>query len=115
MPDERTRRIAENESRFREINERLERDLRALPGEGEAVPFVCECGDAGCSEPVRLSVEDYERVRAEPHNFAVVPGHEIETAEDVIARTDEYFVVRKHAPSQLIVEATDPRSPGRDG
>ena len=43
---DRERRIAENESRFREINERLEADLRKIPDDGEAAEFICECGRA---------------------------------------------------------------------
>lgn len=112
MPDDRSRRIAENESRFRDINERLERDLRALPQTGTPVPFVCECGRLDCSLPVQLTLEDYERVRADPHTFAVVPGHEIGAVEDVVVRTAHFNVVRKLPETHGLVERTDPRSGG---
>jgi hypothetical protein len=110
VADDRARRIAENESRFREINERLERDLRALPDDDRPVPFVCECGQASCSEPVPMLIDEYERLRVDARHFAVVAGHEIADAEDVIVTTDRYSVVRKKAPSHRIVEATEPRS-----
>ena len=108
--DARTRRIADNESRFRDINERLEKDLRRLPVDGEPVEFVCECGMLECSESVRLTIDEYEHVRSESSTFAVLPGHEIGDVEDVVARSDRYLVVRKGPESQPIVEATDPRS-----
>jgi hypothetical protein len=107
--DARMRRIAENEVRFRDINERLEADLRRLPADGEPVHFVCECGNVECAASVPLTIDEYERVRADPVLFAVLPGHEIADVEDVVARTDRYVIVRKKAPSQPLVEATDPR------
>ena len=107
---DRERRIAENESRFREINERLEADLKRVPDDGEAAEFVCECGDADCADPVPLTIEEYERVRQDPLAFAVVPGHEIPDAEDVLFEDERYVVVRKHAPTAPLVERTDPRT-----
>lgn len=110
MLDARTRRIADNESRFREINERLSADLQKLPADGEPVEFVCECGYADCAESVRLTLDEYELVRADPLLFAVVPRHEILDVESVVTVTDRYVVVRKDAESAPVVEASDPRS-----
>ena len=110
MVDARLRRIAENESRFREINERLESDLRALPADGEPVAFVCECGHAECVESVPMTVAEYEHVREDPLLFVMLPGHEILDAEDVLARTDRYLVVRKKPATQPMVEESDPRN-----
>jgi hypothetical protein len=109
MPDERARRLAANEARFREINERVERDLEALVDRAELLPFVCECGIHDCSETIGLTVPEYERVRGDPLLFVVVPGHEIEDVEDVIAREERYCVIRKHAETHPIAEETDPR------
>jgi hypothetical protein len=111
MPDARMRRIAENEVRFRAINERLEADLRRLPSDGEPVGFICECGHPECTESVPLTIDEYERVRADPVLFALLPGHEIDDVEDVVTVTDRYVVVRKKAPSRPLAEATDPRRP----
>ena len=110
MLDARARRIADNESRFRDINERLEADLRHLPVDGEPVEFVCECGHDDCTASVRLTVEEYERVRSESVLFALLPGHEIEDVEDVVARTDRYIVARKKPPAWPVVEETDRRA-----
>ncbi len=110
MPDERARRLAANEARFREINERVERDLEAIVDQrDELLPFVCECGLRSCSETIGMTVPEYERVRSDPLRFAVVPGHEIEDVEDVVDRHERYFVIRKHPETRDIAKETDPR------
>ena len=106
---DRQRRIAENESRFREINERLEADLKRIPDDGADANFICECGRADCTEIVPMSLDEYEHVRQDPLLFSLVPGHEFEDAEDVIATTARYAVVRKKPETAPIVEASDPR------
>ena len=40
----------------------------------------------------------------------MVPGHEIEDAEDVVTTTPAYVIVRKKPETAPIVEASDPRS-----
>lgn len=102
--DERTRRIAENEARFRDINERLNRDLEGLDLAGGRVTFVCECGHTDCAEPLELSCEEYTRARQDPMLFVLVPGHEITDTETVLAQGDGYVVVRKHAEAAPIVD-----------
>jgi hypothetical protein len=110
MSDERARRLAENESRFRAINDRVERDLeRAVYSADELLPFVCECARPTCSAMIELMRDEYERVRAESTLFALAPGHEITDVEDVVERAERYFVVRKHPETWDVVEATDPR------
>jgi hypothetical protein len=107
--DAREAQIARNESRFREINEQLEADLRRLPGDPEMVSFVCECGNRACAELVRMTFDEYEGVRSDSHTFAVVPGHEIPEVEGVVRRTARFHVVAKVERTERIVETTDPR------
>ena len=94
--DERKRRIAENETRFRGINERLSADLQRLEVADGLIAFVCECGKAQCTEPVHLTTDEYRAARADPMAFVVVPGHEIPDTEDVVSAAERYTVVRKH-------------------
>ena len=108
--DARAKRIADNESRFRQINERLREDLTSLPDDEAPVEFVCECGKIDCAQMVRLTLEEYEAVRASPLDFAVVPGHEIPDVEDVVDVHDRYARVRKHPEAADRVRAADPRS-----
>jgi len=107
---EREESIARNEALFREVNERI----HDVPPEGpvpEHSGFLCECGDAACTETVMLSLEEYESVRADPMTFAVLPTHVAPDVEDVVARIDERFVVvRKHPEEAAIARETDPRS-----
>lgn len=110
--DPRAKRIAENESRFREINERLRGDLSALPASDEPVAFVCECGLLECAQPVSLTLAEYEAARADSLDFIVVPGHEIPDVEDVVDAGDHHVRVRKRPASAPVVKATDPRRPG---
>ena len=102
--DERTRRIAENEARFRAINERLSADLDRLDIAGGFIPFVCECGLSDCTQPLELTAEEYTRARTDAMVFLIVPGHEILDTETVLATTDRYAVVRKNAEVAPIVD-----------
>jgi hypothetical protein len=97
-------RIARNEALFREVNERV-RDL--VPSEG-GIEFICECGSEECIERVTLTREEYERVRSDPVEFFVKPGHEMFDVEEVVESHDHYLLVRKHAEEQHIVRQMDP-------
>ena len=111
MPDERATRLAENEARFRAINDRVERDLERLQySPDELLPFVCECAQRTCSATIELSRNEYERVRGESTLFAIAPGHEITDIEDVLERHERYFLIRKHPETWEIVKESDPRS-----
>jgi hypothetical protein len=104
--DPRTERVGKNEAVFREVNERINDVTR-----DETAEYLCECGYATCTETVQMTVADYEAVRTDPTHFAVRPGHEIPDLETVVARNDEFLVVRKIAgeAAELAVEL-DPRS-----
>jgi predicted ThiF/HesA family dinucleotide-utilizing enzyme len=104
VADEGKRRIAMNEATFRRINEAVRGD----PPDA-VVAFLCECGRLGCNQLIGLTRAQYEAVRSHPRRFALVPGHEIIEAEDVVERHAEYRVVEKHADASDVVERTDPR------
>jgi hypothetical protein len=100
-------RIAKNEVIFREVNERI-RDV--VPSENGAVDFLCECGQEDCVEQIQLTRAEYERVRADPVQFFVKPGHASQDVEDVMEEHDRYLLVRKHAEEQEIARRADPRA-----
>jgi hypothetical protein len=102
----REERIARNEVLFREVNERV-KDL--TPSEG-GIEFICECGYEECIERVVLTSEEYERVRSDPVEFFVKPGHEIPDVEEVVEAHDRYLLVRKHVAERDIARQTDPRA-----
>jgi hypothetical protein len=93
--DERGRRLGQNEVLFREVNERL-REL----GEGfslvsDAPAFVCECVNSSCTEQIRMSLETYEQIRAEPIRFFVIKGHEEPDYERIVEEHEQFVVVEK--------------------
>ena len=110
----RDERLAANEALFREVNERVaEIAMHFVEGgsDTEGVDFACECGSADCSEPIPMTVGEYEAVRAEPTHFAVAPGHERREIESVIERYPSYFVVEKSdEDAQEVARETDSRT-----
>jgi hypothetical protein len=113
--DGRHERIARNESRFRDINDRLERGLRQVRHMPERLEFICECGDRDCQALIALTLDEYEAVRRDSRRFAVVPGHVFPDIERIVARNDRYEVVEKHGAAVPIADETDPRAPGPAG
>jgi hypothetical protein len=66
-------RVAGNEALFREVNEAIERGQ--WPGEEDSpAAFRCECARLDCNKLVSLTPREYERVRATPRRFLVIPG-----------------------------------------
>lgn len=112
--EERRARIGRNEAIFRSVNEKIEGVNLAFGEVSERMQLVCECGDAHCADPVELTIAAYEALRSDPAMFAVLPGHELLEAEQVVERHEGYVVVRKlrGVPEQIARE-TDPRGAGR--
>jgi hypothetical protein len=102
----REERIARNETLLREVNERVKEVVSPEGG----IAFICECGDEACIEQVTLTAEEYERVRSDPVQFFVKPGHQIPEVEEVVEEHDRYLLVRKHVEEQDIARQTDPRA-----
>jgi hypothetical protein len=65
MEEDAQRRVARNETLFREVNEAIERGQ--WPGEQDSpAAFRCECARLDCNELVSLTPREYERVRSRP-------------------------------------------------
>ena len=106
---ERERRIGRNEALFREVYERL-KDLNKEWGLIELMEIVCECGDLGCTEQLTIPAARYEDVRSDATWFAVIPGHDVATVEQIVASHSGYDIVQKRADdAALIAKQTDPR------
>ena len=103
--EERQERAAQNQSLFREVNERME-----TLGRGRSfVQFVCECADLACAEELSLTLEEYEHVRASPATFVVRPGHELPDVESTVETSTRFVVVRKRGVAEAIAAERDPR------
>ena len=108
---ERIVRIANNESLFREVNERIEATVQQNGASTESTTgFVCECGAPDCTETVSLTPADYEAIRANPSQFVVLPGHVEEDAERIVRDEGDYLVVEKIGVGRVVAEERDPRS-----
>src|SRR3954451_15792303 len=90
MPS-REERLAQNEARFREINESAQ-PQRETQGEGR---FGCECADRSCMRWLEVTPEQYAAVRENTRRFLVAPSHEIPDVETVVERANGYFVIEK--------------------
>ena len=110
----RDERLAGNEALFREVNERVSEVAEhfvEVETKTEKVDFICECGRGDCTEPISMTLAEYEAIRAEPTQFGVVPHHEQPEIEAVIRRFPTYFVVEKREEdAQEVARETDPRS-----
>jgi hypothetical protein len=102
---------ARNEVLFREVNERVEEVNRGLDGgRNERMTFVCECGNTDCLEQIELTRPQYEAIRTNPKQFAVLPGHEDTRIAHVIEEHQGFLIVEKHGEAAEISVEHDPRA-----
>jgi hypothetical protein len=109
--DERARRVGENEALYRAINEKIEDLNRSFGGLTGSMTVVCECATLECAEQIEVDVATYERVRADPTLFIVLPGHQLPDIESIEEEHEGFFIIRKNEGTpEAIARATDPRS-----
>jgi hypothetical protein len=66
-------------------------EVEAMPG------FRCECADMQCQERLVLRPPDYEATRTLSRCYLVAPGHRLDSATQVVLRTDAFEIVRAYA------------------
>lgn len=98
---------ARNEAAFREANERIRAAEQELAPPLDRVPYLCECDDVDCHEPIRLTASEYEHIREDGAVFAVVHGHSSDG--EIVEEHGDYLVVRKSGGGGAIARALDPR------
>jgi hypothetical protein len=86
-------RRALTEALFRDVNERIAESAERF--DAEHTEFVCECSDTNCTHRIPASLTEYEDVRADPTTFFLVPGHEHEDIERVVADHGRFRIVEK--------------------
>lgn len=106
--------IAKNEALFRDVNEGVarlnERFDVSYTGPEPLLEFLCECGNDGCLERIRLTRAEYERVRSDPTHFAIVPGHQFERVDRVVEENERFAVAEKPEGEDAVALETDPRA-----
>ena len=88
-------REARHQTRTRAFNEWVENANESMGLHAGTDPFRCECGDTFCAKPIRLTRNEYERVRAHPTRFAIAHNHENPESDGVVAEHQRYSVVEK--------------------
>jgi|SRR3954468_14313142 len=107
--DERERRMAQNEALFREVNERIDELGEVQQDQPLPRDYLCECANSDCTFRVPLTGEEYERVRADAAQFAVLPGHYTPEIEELVSEGPRYWVVKKVGETADYVRGLDPR------
>jgi hypothetical protein len=107
-------RRATTEALFRDVNERIAESAEHFDAGGSE--FICECSDPNCTHRVPASLAEYDKVRAEPTTFIVVPGHEQDDIERVVSDRGRFRVVEKfQAAVRRTVVRLDPRNRAAPG
>jgi hypothetical protein len=102
-------RIAQTESVYRHVNERIAETAEQL--QTDETVFVCECADPDCQHRLQVPLETYERVREDPTRFIVAEGHEEPAYERVVARRRGYRIIEKLTRRlRTLVRRSDPRA-----
>ena len=104
---DRAARIARNEALFREVNERVKELNEAFDALAQNAEWICECGNSECLEPIQMTHEEYEAVRARGGDcFFVMPdeAHVVRDVEAVLERHVRYWVVQKIGVAADIAE-----------
>lgn len=109
--DARERRLAQNETLFREVNERIE-DLAVSHTDKDVYEFFCECSNAHCDLRLSLTLSTYEQARTDSTVFIVAIGHDLPEIEDVVLNGAGFQLVRKRGEAAELAEETDPRNDG---
>ena len=107
-------RECDTQARSRENNESTARARVSGPGDARMRSFRCECGDEGCTCAVRLTVAEYESVRAYATRFVIARNHENPESEQVIEEHERFAVVDTVSREAVnLARRSDPRQWGR--
>ena len=97
---------------FREMNEWTEQDCDGRQGLDRLGmdTYLCECGDANCSEPILLTRTEYESVRSVPVRFAIAMDHENPEIDRLVREFGRYAIVDNvYGETTLVARSSDPR------
>ncbi len=96
--NDRAVRIAQNQSLFREINERVKELNQTFDALSRQTEWICECANTACVEPVQMTHGEYEEVRARGNAcFFVKPdeAHVVPEVETILEKRERYWIVQK--------------------
>jgi hypothetical protein len=90
----REERMAKNEVASREINEEIEKAYQGEP-RANRIDIMCECARMMCDAAIDITLDEYQNVRSDPRQFAIVPEHLIGDIERIVYENDRFAVVAK--------------------
>jgi hypothetical protein len=85
--------VMEPENVFRDANDRIAEKAVQLDWR-EPVPFLCECSDRRCFARLRVTLEQYESLRAHQGRYLIKPGHKV-SGGFVIEQDERLAVIEK--------------------
>lgn len=95
MDAEQQRRVAANEARFRDANERTKKAADDFQREDTPYAMMCECALTECLDMIQISRDGYAKVRSHPAWFMVRPEHVLQASEEPVEQHEEYWIVEK--------------------
>lgn len=107
MEDLQAKRLAQNETIFRRVNEHV-RDAENRV-QHDFPRFVCECSNIDCDRRILVPLDVYVAVREDPARFVIHPGHELPDIERVVDRFDDFEIVEKIGVGREVAEQ-DPQA-----
>jgi SpoU rRNA methylase family enzyme len=104
--DLRAVRAAQNQSLFRNVNQRLVDLNEAFAALDDRSVFVCECARIDCVEQLDVALQDYARIRTNPRWFIVAVGdnHVLPDVEQVVERHPTFLVIEKVGAAAAVAE-----------
>jgi hypothetical protein len=100
--------LAETQVLLRKVNEGI-KNVEPWSRERRKRLFTCECSQRACDRLVKLSLTQYEAVRAYPDRFVIARGHETPGIERVVAEHGRFTVVEKLGAAADVARTGDPR------
>jgi hypothetical protein len=96
--ESRASRLEANQELFRAVNEQVAAASEGFVGHGANVlqDFFCECGDAGCTLRVSMTLAEYENLRRSPSRYVVTVRHRVGAGESIVHRTGRFWLL-EHA------------------
>lgn len=88
---------AENQRMSRSANERLQDVAGRMAVDGQVIPFLCECADAGCLGRLEISIDDYFLAHLGFDRYVALPGHARVDGEVLVEDRGHYEVLTKAA------------------
>ncbi len=108
----RQRRASGNHALFRSVNDRIKQLNEAFEAFSPYGDWTCECMDIQCVEIVQMTLGEYEAVRGHSDRFLVAPAdrHVLPQVEQIIERTDRFWLVEKIGAAAKRAAELDPRA-----